>query len=488
MLRTGIQYLDGIRDGRIVYVGKERVEDVTAHPAFANAAGMYAAMYDLKCAPEMRDILTFEDAGERYSAYFLKPCNGADLQRRTDAHRAIAAFSHGLLGRSPDHVASSITGLAIGADVFDRDGADFSRNIVTYHRHARDNDLFLAYAVLPPQGARKPELYQSADRSPPTLRVTGEDDDGVVLNGMKMLATGAVFADELWIGNIIPLAPSQVKESITCAVPVNAPGVSLWARKPLTADGGIEFNNPLAHRYDESDSMVVFKDVWVPWKRVFVHDNTALSRDIYMETPAHCMANHQSNVRFAAKLRLLMGIASKITKGNGADQIPAVREILGELVSMEATFAGLIDGQLHALEQTANGHVHVNRRYMYAAVNYAVEHYGKICDQIRTLMGGGVFQMPASIEVIQDEDLARDFETYWSTGEITAVERMKLVRLAWDMLGSEFAMRHDQYEKFYFGQRFVVRNFNYIHAPWDEFEGSVDGIMASYDAPVQEPG
>jgi 4-hydroxyphenylacetate 3-monooxygenase len=488
MLRTGIQYLDGIRDGRIVYVGKERVEDVTAHPAFANAAGMYAAMYDLKCAPEMRDILTFEDAGERYSAYFLKPCNGADLQRRTDAHRAIAAFSHGLLGRSPDHVASSITGLAIGADVFDRDGADFSRNIVTYHRHARDNDLFLAYAVLPPQGARKPELYQSADRSPPTLRVTGEDDDGVVLNGMKMLATGAVFADELWIGNIIPLAPSQVKESITCAVPVNAPGVSLWARKPLTADGGIEFNNPLAHRYDESDSMVVFKDVWVPWERVFVHDNTALSRDIYMETPAHCMANHQSNVRFAAKLRLLMGIASKITKGNGADQIPAVREILGELVSMEATFAGLIDGQLHALEQTANGHVHVNRRYMYAAVNYAVEHYGKICDQIRTLMGGGVFQMPASIEVIQDEDLARDFETYWSTGEITAVERMKLVRLAWDMLGSEFAMRHDQYEKFYFGQRFVVRNFNYIHAPWDEFEGSVDGIMASYDAPGQEPG
>ena len=485
MLRSGTQYLDGIRDGRIVYVGKERVDDVTAHPAFANAADMYAAMYDLKRVPQMRDTLTFEEAGERHSAYFLKPRNGGDLQRRTDAHRAIAAFSHGLLGRSPDHVASSITGLAIGAHVFDRDGADFAKNIVAYHRHARDNDLFLAYAVLPPQGARKPELYQSADRSPPTLRVTTEDVDGVMLNGMKMLATGAVFADELWIGNIIPLAPSQVKESITCALRVNAPGVTLWARKPLTADGGIEFNNPLAHRYDESDSMVVFKNVRVPWERVFVHDNTALSRDIYMETAAHCMANHQSNVRFAAKLRLLMGIAAKITKANGADQIPAVHEILGELVSMEATFAGLIDGQLHALERTANGHVHVNRRYMYAAVNYAVEHYGKICDQIRTLMGGGVFQMPASIEVIEDEDLARDFETYWSTDEVTAVERMKLVRLAWDMLGSEFGMRHDQYEKFYFGQRFVVRNFNHIHAPWDEFEGSVNGIMSAYDAPGQ---
>ncbi len=488
LLRTGAQYLDSVRDGRIVYVGKERVDDVTAHPAFANAARMYAAMYDLKCSPEMRETLSFEDGGERHSAYFLKPRDRDDLQLRTDAHRAIAAFSHGLLGRSPDHVASSITGLAMGADVFDRDGADFAKNIVAYHRHARDNDLFLSYAVLPPQGARKPELYQSEDRSPPTLRVTAEDDAGVVLNGMKMLETGAVFADELWIGNIIPLAPSQVKESITCALPVNAPGITLWSRKPMTADGGIEFNNPLAHRYDESDSMVVFKDVRVKWERVFVHDNPALSRDIYMETPAHCMANHQSNVRYAAKLRLLIGLAGKITKSNGAGEIPAVREILGELVSMEAAFSGLIDGQLHAMERTEHGDVHVNRRYMYAAVNYAVEHYGKICDQIRTLMGGGTFQMPASIDVIEDAGLARDFETYWSTGDETAVERMKLIRLAWDMLGSEFAMRHDQYEKFYFGQRFVVRNFNHMHAPWDEFEGLVDDIMAAYDPPGRYDG
>ena len=484
LLRTGAQYLDSLRDGRIVYVGKERVDDVTTHAEFANASQMYAAMYDLKHTSEMRDVLTYHEGGERHSAYFLKPRDRDDLQLRTDAHRAIAAFSHGLLGRSPDHVASSITGLAMSADIFDRDGANFAKNIEAYHRHVRDNDLFLAYAILPPQGARKPDLYQSIDKNPPTLRVTAEDDTGVVLNGMKMLATAAVFADELWIGNIIPLAPSQVKESVTCALPVNTPGVALWSRKPLAAADGIEFNNPLAHRYDESDSMVVFKDVHVPWERVFVHDNTALSRDIYVETPAHCMANHQSNVRYAAKLRLLLGIASRITKSNGADGIPAVREILGELVSMEAAFAGLIDGQLHAMEQVGNGYVRVNRRYMYAAVNYAVENYAKICDQIRTLMGGGTFQMPASIDVIEDESLARDFETYWSTGDETAVERMKLFRLAWDMLGSEFAMRHDQYEKFYFGQRFVVRNFNHLHAPWHEFEGLVLNIMAAYDAPV----
>ncbi len=483
MLRSGEDYLAGIRDGRAVYIGRERVGDVTEHAAFANAARMYAAMYDLKRAEDMRDVLWVERDGERFAAYFLKPRSRGELEIRSAAHRAIARFSHGLLGRSPDHVASSIAGLAIGSSVFDRDGGGFSERIEAYYQHARSRDLYLAYAILPPQGARKPELYQSADRSPPTLRVTAEDGEGVTLNGMKMLATGAVFADELWIGNIIPLAPSQIKESVTCAVPVAAPGVSLWARKPFGAAQGIEFHNPLAHRFDESDSMIVFEDVRVPWERVFVHDNPGLSRDIYVETPAHYMSNHQSNVRFAAKLRLLIGLASRIARSNGARDIPAVREVLGELASMEAAYGGIVDGQLQAFGETGNGYVHVNERYMYAAINYAVEHYGPICDRIRTLMGGGVFQMPASIDVAGDPALGRIFEDYWSTADETAIERMKLFHLAWDMLGSEFAMRHDQYEKFYVGQRFIVRDYNFRHTPWDDYEGIADGIMAGYGAP-----
>ena len=88
---------------------------------------------------------------------------------------------------------------------------------------------YAPYAVVPPQAARNPEFYHKQNMPVPTLRVVSEGDDGVVISGMKMLATGAVFANEIWIGNLIPLAPDQSAESITCAVPVNAPGLSLWA-------------------------------------------------------------------------------------------------------------------------------------------------------------------------------------------------------------------------------------------------------------------
>ena len=157
-----------------------------------------------------------------------------------------------------------------------------------------------------------------------------EDDDGVVISGMKMLATGALYANEIWIGNVIPLAPDQKKEAITCAIPCNAQGLTLWSRKPAAAGLTSEFDSPLAWRYDESDSMLMCDNVKVPWERVFVHDDALLSRDIYIKTPSHCFGNHQSNVRYWSKMRLLLGLCSRIANATGADQVPAVRETLGQ--------------------------------------------------------------------------------------------------------------------------------------------------------------
>ncbi len=63
---------------------------------------------------------------------------------------------------------------------------------------------------------------------------------------------------------------------------------------------------------------------------------------------------------------------------------------------------------------------------------------------------------------------------------------MKLFKLAWDMVGSEFAGRHQQYEKFYAGASFIIRNHNYREAPWAEFDAVVDRLLATYDVPTAE--
>ena len=88
---------------------------------------------------------------------------------------------------------------------------------------------------------------------------------------------------------------------------------------------------------------------------------------------------------------------------------------------------------------------------------------------------------PADISVVENEELALKFTTYFQTPQSGAIERMKLFKLAWDMVGSEFAGRHLQYEKFYAGAQFIIRNHSYRETDWGEFDNLVDDLMASYD-------
>ena len=261
-------------------------------------------------------------------------------------------------------------------------------------------------------------------------------------------------------------------------MPCNAKGVSLWSRKPFAPPARSEFEAPLNFRFDEADAMVMFDNVKVPWERVFVHDDPALSRGLYIETAAHSYGNHHSNVRLLVKMQFLVGLASRIAQANGAAEVPAVRETLGRLASLEALLEAIVAGQIEAAEEwPVPGYVTFNRRMMYAGLNWGVENYSAMIDCVRELCGGGMLQMPADGSVLEDAWLGEQFRTYWQTPHMSALDRMKLFRLAWDIVGSEFAGRHLQYEKFFPGASFVVRNHNYREAPWDKWHAVVDGIL-----------
>ena len=483
MLRTGKEFLAGLKDGRRVYIGGEKVEDVVEHPAFRGAARTLAGLFDHKADPANAEPMSFEEEGERFSSYYLKPRSKEDLVKRSRAHYAIAERTYGLFGRSPDHVASFVTGLAMNPEILDRDGDSYSGNVTDYYEHLRRNDLYASYAVHPAPQSKNENIFGDTRGYQAVLQVVGEDDNGVILNGMKMLATAGVFCDEVWIGNLTPISDDKKKEAITCAVPMNAEGLTLWVRKPMELYAATEFDSPLASNFDESDVMLIFDEVRVPWERVFVHDRAALSREIYVQTASHTLGNHQSNVRFHAKLKFIAGIIHKITQSAGVDKIPVVAEKLGRLAAWEAALGGMIQGQIQDHEELGNGHVNFNRRYMYAALNWCQEHYPEIIAMMRELSGGSVFQMPADISVMENPATRDIFRDYWAAGNESAVDRVKLYRLAWDMYGSEFGSRQQQYENFFAGPSFIVRNHSFREAPWSAFGAAVDGFLDSIPLP-----
>ena len=209
--------------------------------------------------------------------------------------------------------------------------------------------------------------------------------------------------------------------------------------------------------------------------------------EVYLDTAAHSFGNHQSNVRFWSKLQFLAGLIHKVTVTAGVNKIPVVAETLGRLAALEASIAAMVNGQIYDYETIPNGYVNFNRRYMAAALNWCQEHYPVILGMLRELSGGSVFQMPADISVMDNPETRDMFLEYWRTDKGSAIDRVKLYKLACEMFGSEFGNRHAQYENFYAGPSFVVRGHSMRYAPWDKFDGIVDGLLETINFEESSP-
>jgi len=76
---------------------------------------------------------------------------------------------------------------------------------------------------------------------------------------------------------------------------------------------------------------------------------------------------------------------------------------------------------------------------------------------VREITGSAMITTPSSAADLSNPESAPDIERYYQSASLPAGERIALMRLAWDFIGSEFANRHHQYEKFYGGASSVVK-------------------------------
>ncbi|MGH7278781.1 MAG: 4-hydroxyphenylacetate 3-hydroxylase N-terminal domain-containing protein, partial [Candidatus Rokuibacteriota bacterium] len=305
-MRAGADYVAALRDGRTVFLDGERVGDVTTHPAFAEPIRRIAATYDRARAEDARAVTTAVDpeSGQRIGAMWLIPRSAEDLAVRRAVHRFWAEPSYGLMGRTPDHVASVVTAFAGAADFFAQGGARFGTHVRHFYEKARAEDLYLAYAIVPPQIDRARPAHQHPE---PFLHpgVVKERDDGIVVRGCQAIATAAVMADWLFLSYITPLARGDEDYAISVVVPIGAPGLRLYPRRPFGDTATSVYDYPLSSRFDEVDVTVVLDDVVVPWEHVFIYRNVDLVNRQFHDTPSHTLANFQSLVRFTVKLEFM---------------------------------------------------------------------------------------------------------------------------------------------------------------------------------------
>ncbi|MDI2099367.1 4-hydroxyphenylacetate 3-hydroxylase family protein [Ruicaihuangia caeni] len=484
MTKNGSDHVASLRDGREVYIDGERADDVTTHPAFRNAVASAGALYDMQASPEFEELLTYESpgTGDRVNRAWQLPKTYEDLANR---RRALIKWQEphlGFLGRSPDHVASAVAAMYMSAHVYDEIDPARGAAVRDYYRHARDSDSFLTYTIVNPQTNKKQATHeQDADL---TLAVVDEDAEGLTVRGAKMLATSGVLANELFVSGVQPLQQGDERHAVSFAVPMNAKGLQNLARRSYEASATSTFDHPVSSRFDETDGVIFFDDVKVPWDRVFVNQDVDLLRKQFHGTPVHVYQNYQCNLRLIVKLKFLAAIAHRITEINSTTDFPQVREALGQL----AAEVGMVEALIHGME--VKGHQYgeyfvPDPALLYSSQVLTQQLYPKVIHTLRELSGGGVIMLPSSEADFSNPTVADKIRRVQKSAVASPDERVKLFKLAWDVIGSEFASRHVQYEMFYNGAAFVVRGNAYRTFDWDDSRALLDDFLGSYDGPLE---
>lgn len=481
MVKTGAQHIASLKDGRSVYINGSLVDDVTTHPAFRRTVQSTGDLYDFQSRPENLSLMTFqiaEDNDHRANRIWQLPTSFGELVERRKALVAWTEIHGGFLGRAPDHVASCISGMYMGIETFEAYDKDRARALADYYRYARDNELYLTYVIINPQADRSKAAHEQQD---PFLSagVVDQDAEGLTIRGAKMLATGGIMANEVFVTCIQPLREGEEPYAVSFAIPMNAKGLKVLSRRSYEQAATSVYDYPLASRFDENDAVLYFDDVKVPWDRVFVNQDTAMCMKQFHATPAHVYQNYQAQIRLMVKMRFLVGIAHRIAETNGIINFPPVKETLGTLAAQNT----MVDALVHAME--VKGRMHgayfiPDAHTLYTAQVLTQQLYGQVITTLRELAGGGLIMLPSSVEDFANPELRILIGKTQQSPVSSSEGRVKFFKLAWDAVGSEFASRHNQYEMFYAGATFVTKGHSFRTFDWDGCTQLVDRMLDSY--------
>ena len=452
-VRTGAQFLEGLRDGREIWLEGERVEDVTAHPKLERMAQTLASVYDLQHDPELHEQMTFKSpsSGEPVALSYIIPETQDDLMRRRKALEIVAHASYGMLGRAPDYVNIQVTAARQMAKVYGDNDGRFSDNIIAYHEYIRENDVCLTHTFGHPQVNRELAVTELSDPYI-ALGVVDTTSEGLIVSGSKLLATLAPFSDEIFAPIYRPLPPNDPnseKYAIGFALPVATPGLKFICRESYDLGRSL-YDYPLSGQFDEMDALAVFDNVLIPWDRVFAHGDVELGNLNLGRVALWRQYMQQVAVKNIAKLEFVLGITHGIAEAIGITQYGHVQEKISEIIDTLET----VRAYMRAAEADAEhieGGVDI---WPSAAPWIAMRHwwpdaYTRIMWIIGQLAAGGLMLTPTEQDV--EGPISDSIAKFYQGAAIDGPERVRLFRLAWDLVGTQFGSRQALYERFFNG-------------------------------------
>ncbi|HCV9276247.1 MAG: 4-hydroxyphenylacetate 3-hydroxylase N-terminal domain-containing protein [Staphylococcus warneri] len=462
-----------LKDGRKIFINGKRVSNILEeHKVFENTYKYINRYYQLQ---EERNYHTIY--GSSLSTTFLKPQTKEDLKLKRDVYYDIAKESYGMLGRTPDFMNPGIMSLKYHNDFLGRNEyADFKQNAINYYNYISEKDLFVSHASINPQIDRSKKISE-IENDYSGVHVKDFDENGILVQGAKMIVTLAPLADELLIFNMPGLKEGDENYAIAFSTPVNTKGVKVITRKTYDKPGYSLADYPLSNSLEEIDAYVIFDNVSIPWDNVFVFKDIEASNSFFDKSKIRHHTGHQDITRGLAKLEFISGIAIELAEKLGLSKFVNIQEELGYLTtSIELVKGGILLCEENA--QLTNEGVLTPDIDAIQAVRYHLPQiYKKAVDLIQKLAAGSMLSVP-SMSDYHNENRDVLIESLKSP-LVESEYRSKLLNLSWDVTGETFGQRQKVYEYYHAGDPMRLSAMHYLAYPKEKLTKIVRDLLES---------
>lgn len=439
-IRTGAEYLAGLRDGRDIWLDGQYVPDVTADQRLGPYAHALAEIFDLQHDRANRELLTFESptSGELASLAYQLPRTAEDLMRKRLMFELLERRCGGVLGRHPQYVAIAVLGLYSVREQCAQANPEFALNIERYLEHCRECDLSITFGFTDPPRDRRLDASTME-----YLKIVDRRPDGIVIRGAKAVATAAPYSDE-YLGLTAPRADLKPDEVLYFAIPVASKGLRFVCRESFSHASRAD--HALSAVYDEMDAWAIFEDVFVPSERVFFLDRADMNAEIFRQIPA-AWGYYFGNIRVTVKTEALAGICFAVTEYMGTRGAPNVEPLLAEVVAHLETLRSLVRASEEQPVFSTDGLAMPDPLQVLLGRILTLEQHQRILDITRELCGSSILMAPGEAE-LDNPEIGPALRRYIAGGDERALDRFKLMKLAWDYTSDSFAARQLLFEMY----------------------------------------
>ena len=482
---NGAEFLESLRDGREVYIYGERVKDVTTHPAFRNSAASVALLYEALHDKAHKDVLTWAtDTGSGgYTHKFFRAARSPEeVVAQRDAIAAWARITYGWLGRSPDYKAAFLNTLGANAEFYGK----FAGNARAWYKRGQEAVLFLNHALVNPPIDRNKPVEQVKDVY---ITIQKETDAGIYVSGAKVVATNSALTHYNFLGQNMGQEITDPSMVVMFIAPMDTPGIKLICRPSYefaAAATGSPWDYPLSSRFDENDAIFVFDNAFIPWENVIIHRDIERLKTFYPQSGFFHGFTLQGCTRLAVKLDFIIGLLYKAARATGVEAFRGVQAQIGEVIGWRNLFWSLTDAMACNPVPWVDGAVLPNPRASSAYRLFMTEAYPAVRAIVEKVIASGLIYLPSHARDFKNPDIDKYLARYVrGSNGIEYKERIKIMKLLWDAIGSEFGARHELYEKNYSGSHELVRLFPLQLAQGsgalNEMVALAEACMADYD-------